>query len=117
MSTAGLIDRAGRFKGTDHVYFFVMGSLMQGDRADDLYSPAAHLAEGRRRIEPGLALYAPYSNYGPQVAWAFMPLARLSYAHSLTLFLLFCRYLPVVAISEVKGVTPAANPHPEGHHD
>src|SRR5690606_5176226 len=36
----------------------------------------------------------------------------------MTLFLLFCRYLPVVAISEVKGVLPAANPHgAEGHHD
>ena len=89
MSTPGLIDRAGRFKGTDHLYFFVMGSLMQDGRADDLYSPDAHLAEGRRRIDQSLALYAPYSNYGPQIAWAFMPLARLSYAHSLTLFLLF----------------------------
>lgn len=89
MSTPGLIDRAGRFKGTDHIYFFVMGSLMQDGRADDLYSPDAHLAEGRRRIDQSLALYAPYSNYGPQIAWAFMPFARLSYAHSLTLFLLF----------------------------
>ena len=89
MSTPGLIDRAGRFKGTDHIYFFVMGSLMGDGRADDLYSPDAHLAEGRRRIDPSLALYAPYSNYGPQIAWAFMPLARLSYAGSLTLFLLF----------------------------
>lgn len=89
MSTPGLIDRAGRFKGTDHIYFFVMGSLMQDGRADDLYSPDAHLSEGRRRIDQGLTLYAPYSNYGPQVAWVFMPLARLSYADSLTLFLLF----------------------------
>ena len=31
-----------------------------------------------------------------------------------TLFLLFIRYLPMVAISEVKGVMPAADPH---HHD
>jgi alpha-1,2-mannosyltransferase len=89
MTTPGLVDRAGRFKGTDHIYFFVMGSLMQDGRADALYSPDAHLAEGRRRIEPSLALYAPYSNYGPQVAWAFMPLARLPYEYSLTLFLLF----------------------------
>jgi Ni/Fe-hydrogenase subunit HybB-like protein len=39
----------------------------------------------------------------------------------LTLFLLFCRFLPVVAISEVKGVMPAADPHgshseEEAHH-
>jgi molybdopterin-containing oxidoreductase family membrane subunit len=32
-----------------------------------------------------------------------------------TLFLLFMRYLPVIAISEVKGVTPQADPHhPQG---
>jgi Glycosyltransferase family 87 len=88
MATPGLVDRAGRFKGTDHIYFFVMGSLMQDGRTDDLYSPDAHLAEGRRRIDSNLALYQPYSNYGPQVAWAFMPLARLPYAYSLTLFLI-----------------------------
>jgi alpha-1,2-mannosyltransferase len=89
MTTPGLVDRAGRFKGTDHIYFFVMGSLMQDGRADDLYSPDAHLAEGRRRIDSNLALYQPYSNYGPQVAWAFMPLAGLPYGYSLTLFLIF----------------------------
>ena len=31
-----------------------------------------------------------------------------------TMFLLFCRFLPVIAISEVKGVMPEANPH-HGH--
>lgn len=38
-----------------------------------------------------------------------------------TMFLLFCRFLPVVAIAEVKTVTPQAHghdpEHPEGHHD
>jgi molybdopterin-containing oxidoreductase family membrane subunit len=40
----------------------------------------------------------------------------------LTLFLLFMRFLPAIAISEVKGVTPQANPHHPlggakgGHH-
>ncbi|HEU4891222.1 MAG TPA: glycosyltransferase family 87 protein [Vicinamibacterales bacterium] len=89
MATPGLVDRAGRFKGTDHIYFYVMGSLMLDGRTEDLYSPEAHIAEGRRRIDPTLRLYQPHSNYGPQVALAFAPLARLSYASSLTLFLLF----------------------------
>ncbi len=31
-----------------------------------------------------------------------------------TLFLLFLRFLPIVALSEVKGVLPAANPHHNG---
>jgi len=41
----------------------------------------------------------------------------------MTLFLLFMRYLPMIAICEVKGVTPQADPHhplggakPGGHH-
>jgi molybdopterin-containing oxidoreductase family membrane subunit len=29
----------------------------------------------------------------------------------LSLFLLFMRFLPMIAISEVKGVTPEADPH------
>jgi hypothetical protein len=33
-----------------------------------------------------------------------------------TFFLLFIRFLPAVAISEVKGVMPAADPH-AGHDD
>ncbi|EYF06495.1 NrfD/PsrC family molybdoenzyme membrane anchor subunit [Chondromyces apiculatus] len=36
----------------------------------------------------------------------------------LTLFLLFCRFVPVIAIGEVKGVLPAADPHnPHDAHD
>jgi len=36
----------------------------------------------------------------------------------MTLFLLFCRFLPMLALSEVKNVLPQANPHWEGygHH-
>jgi molybdopterin-containing oxidoreductase family membrane subunit len=33
----------------------------------------------------------------------------------LTLFLLFMRFLPMIAISEVKGVTPEADPHHNNH--
>ena len=31
----------------------------------------------------------------------------------LTLFMLFIRYLPMMALSEIKGVTPSADPHGE----
>lgn len=87
MMVPGLIDRAGRFKGTDYIYFYVMGSLLLEGRTDALYDPDAHLAEGRRRIHPELALYAPHSNYGPQVALAFAPLALLPFGWSLGAFL------------------------------
>jgi hypothetical protein len=43
MSTPGLIDRANRFKGTDYVYFYVMGSLALEGRMEALYDPEAHL--------------------------------------------------------------------------
>ena len=33
-----------------------------------------------------------------------------------TLFCLFIRYLPMIALAEVKTVMPAANPHPPGDH-
>jgi hypothetical protein len=33
----------------------------------------------------------------------------------MALFLLFLRFLPVIAIGEVKGVKPEANPHFDGH--
>ncbi len=32
-----------------------------------------------------------------------------------TMFLLFAKFLPMIAISEVKGIMPAADPHGEGH--
>ena len=40
-----------------------------------------------------------------------------SFGLFLTLFLLFCRYLPIIAIAEVKAVMPKANPHAHGDAD
>src|SRR5437870_11106348 len=77
MWTPGLVDRVGRFKGADYVQFYVMGSLVADGRADALYDPQAHLAEGRRRIRSDLGIYAAHPNYGPQLALAFVPLAML----------------------------------------
>ena len=34
-----------------------------------------------------------------------------------TLFLLFLRFLPMIAISEIKGVSPHADPHAKHGHD
>jgi molybdopterin-containing oxidoreductase family membrane subunit len=33
----------------------------------------------------------------------------------MTFFLLFIRYLPVLAIAELKAIMPAADPHGHGH--
>jgi hypothetical protein len=87
MMVPGLIDRTGRFKGTDYIQFYVMGSLVLDGRADALYDADAHLAEGRRRIDPGLDLYAQHPNYAPHIALLFAPLALLPFVWSLTVFL------------------------------
>jgi len=87
MMVPGYIDRAGRFKGTDYIQFYVMGSLVLEGRTDALYDGEAHLVEGRRRIDPELRLHALHPNYGPQVALAFAPLALLPFGWSLAVFL------------------------------
>jgi len=46
--------------------------------------------------------------------WVDMLTLLGSFGLFLTLFLLFIRYLPVIAVSEVKNVMPAADPH---HHE
>ncbi len=111
MMVPGYVDRAGRFKGTDYIYFYVMGSLIAEGRADALYEPDAHLAEGRRRIDPQLNLYAPYTNYGPQVAAAFAPLSRLTFGRSLAVFLILTALAYAASVCLVWRLTPALGPY------
>ena len=47
--------------------------------------------------------------YSPK--WVDMITYFGTFGFFMTLFLLFCRFLPLIAISEVKGVTPQADPH------
>jgi hypothetical protein len=111
MMVPGYIDRAGRFKGTDYIYFYVMGSLISEGRAEALYEPDAHLAEGRRRIGPQLNLYAPYSNYGPQVAAGFAPLSRLPFGKSLAVFLILTACAYAASVWLVWRLSPALGPY------
>ncbi|MEM7227755.1 MAG: NrfD/PsrC family molybdoenzyme membrane anchor subunit [Planctomycetota bacterium] len=57
-------------------------------------------------------------------SWAYfkptwVDLATLlgSFGLFMTLFLLFIRYLPVIAIAEIKAVMPQADPHAHHHHE
>lgn len=111
MMVPGYIDRAGRFKGTDYIYFYVMGSLISEGRAEALYEPDAHLAEGRRRIDPQLNLYAPYSNYGPQVAAGFAPLSRLPFGKSLAVFLILTACAYAASVWLAWRLSPALGPY------
>ena len=47
--------------------------------------------------------------------WDIMTLAG-SFGLFFTMFLLFFRYLPVIAMSEVKMVSPEAHAGPDDHH-
>ena len=47
--------------------------------------------------------------------WVDLLMLAGSFGLFLTLFLLFIRYLPVIAIAEVKAIMPAANPHAHDH--
>ena len=56
---------------------------------------------------------ANWDYYSP--TWVDITTLVGSFGLFLTLFLLFLRYLPAVAIAEVKGALPQANPHLGGH--
>jgi alpha-1,2-mannosyltransferase len=112
MMVPGYIDRAGRFKGTDYTYFYVMGSLMSEGRIDALYDPDAHLQQARQRIDPALNLYATHSNYGPQIAAAFAPMSRLSFGRSLVLFLILTALAYAASVWWLWSASPALQRYP-----
>ncbi len=60
-------------------------------------------------------LPSSWGYYSP--SWVDICMFAGSFGLFFTLFLLFCRYLPIVAISEVKGVMPAPGSHDEHGHD
>lgn len=58
-------------------------------------------------------LPANWGHYSPTVVDVLTYVGTLGFF--MALFLLFVRFLPLIAISEVKGVTPHADPHhPQG---
>jgi hypothetical protein len=86
MSTPGLLDRNGLVKGTDFLHFYTLGNLARQGRGDLLYDMWAQ-ADRARKLVPQApdAVYVPL--YGPQVSLWFAPLARLSYAWALSVWL------------------------------
>jgi len=54
-----------------------------------------------------------WANFVP--TWVDLCLLAGSFGLFFTLFLLFCRFLPIVAMAEVKTVMPAAHAHSGAH--
>ena len=77
------------------------------------------LTSGAAMAAPPASVDALAQDYMPSAwgyyrpTWVDICMLIGSFGLFLTLFLLFIRYLPVVAIAEVKGVMPQAKPHPE----
>jgi alpha-1,2-mannosyltransferase len=75
----------GPVKGEDYAHFFTIGRLVADGRADLLYDTAGQSAYLRKAI-PGAPETVFIPVYGPQVALAFSPLARLPYLVSFLLW-------------------------------
>jgi molybdopterin-containing oxidoreductase family membrane subunit len=58
-------------------------------------------------------LPSSWGNYYP--TWVDLSMFAGSFGLFFTLFLLFCRFLPMVAMAEVKTVMPQAHAHAEKH--
>ena len=86
VSGPGLATRAGRPKGDDYIQFYVMGSRVHEGRGELLYDMEAISAYAKRRISPRLEYHPDRNPYGPQVALAFAPLARVPFLTSLAVF-------------------------------
>jgi alpha-1,2-mannosyltransferase len=82
----GLATRSGEVKGADYIQFYVMGSLVREGRGAALYDTNATRVAARHLISPRLEFHPARNPYGPQVALAFEPLARLPYLTSLAVF-------------------------------
>ena len=88
ISAPGMLDRAHNLKGTDFLHFYTLGSLALAHRGADLYSMQAQSELAAQRVPAAAGIrYLPL--YPPQVSILFAPLARLSYALALTLWLTF----------------------------
>lgn len=84
-STPGLFDRAGNVKFQDFLQFPIEARLIAGGRTNDLYNDQV-LAEGIRQIV-GTRNVELHYYYGPQVALAFAPLARLSFLSAASIWM------------------------------
>ncbi len=78
-ATAGPFDRAANVKFQDFLPFYISARLIAHDRPEQLYDPQVQVAEVRAIVGQPVHIQVP-NLYGPQVALAFVPFGRLSFA-------------------------------------
>jgi len=87
IATPGLRDHNGLLKGTDFLYFYIIGYIARVGHGSDLYDMNAQAALAHKLVPESAGIfYLPL--YGPQVSLFFAPFARLPYACALTIWLL-----------------------------
>jgi hypothetical protein len=86
-AVAGPMDRLGKVKGTDFLHFYVIGSLVHEQRADELYDVRAQYAR-TQAIAPASqdTLFLPIES--PQTALVFAPLGAFGYTSALAIWLM-----------------------------
>ena len=86
ISVPGLFDRNGLIKGTDFLYFYILGKLALQGRGDLLYDMRAQAELARKLVSQAFhTLYVPL--YGPQISLLFAPFSRLRYGWALAAWL------------------------------
>jgi hypothetical protein len=84
-STPGVVDRAGKLKGTDFVQFYAAGTVVRDGRSDLLYDFDA-LQARIQAVAPGRSdtVYVPLQS--PQTSLLFAPLAGYGYTLAFALW-------------------------------
>ena len=105
LSRPGLLDWAGKIKGTDFIHFYVLGSVALNGPARALYDPVG-LADISAALVPESrgVYYLPI--YGPQTALFFAPLSALPYAWALSLWVLLTASIYGVCCASIWRVCP-----------
>jgi hypothetical protein len=87
IATPGLRDRFGQIKGADFLNFYTLGAAAVEHRPQALYDGAALAEIELRRVPQAAGNYFPPA-YGPQVAVAMAPFAKLPYPAAAALWML-----------------------------
>lgn len=109
-ATPGLFDRAGNIKFQDFLQFPISARLVAQRRAQDLYNDQALNDHIRAITGRDTHVFLRYF-YGPQVAFAFIPLARLSFLAQAAIWIVLSLVMYFACIHLLWKACPALRAH------